>query len=79
VSDQTRIAPAWVTWLLVIVGVVCLVVGIIYFTRSASALPTFFPGHDASLHRKHNRSGIGAIVLAVVAFAAAGFTLRRRA
>ena len=60
-SDQSRSGVAWVSWLLVLVGVLCLVAGIIYLSRPASSLPGFFPGHDVSLHRKHARSGIGAI------------------
>jgi len=80
VSDQTsRIAPIWLTSLLVLVGVLCLVAGIVYFTKSASTLPSFFPGHDVTIHRKHTRSGLGAIGLAVIAFVAAAFMMRRRA
>ncbi len=73
-SDQTRNAPAWVTWLLVLVGVLCVVAGIIYLTRPASSLPSFFPGHDAAVHGKHFKHGLGMFGLAVVAWAAAWFT-----
>ncbi len=58
----------------VVIGLVFIVCGVIYFLEPASALPGFFPGYqpgDAAHHFKH---GIGAVVLGVAAFAFAWFT-----
>jgi drug/metabolite transporter (DMT)-like permease len=72
-----RNAPVWLTALLVLVGIVLIVVGIVYFAEPARHLPGFFPGHErASLH--HTKHGIAAIVVAVVVFAVAWISSGRR-
>src|SRR6516225_767107 len=38
-SSSTRNAPPIVTWLLVVLGIVLIVVGVLYFTRTADQLP----------------------------------------
>lgn len=58
---------------IVVVGLLLLVVGVIYFIEPANALPSFLPGHDASVTGKHTKHGIIAIVLAAIAFLAAWF------
>ena len=66
-----RNAPVWVTWLLVLGAVVLVVIGIVYFAEPAKSLPSFFPGHDASITRHHVKHGIAAIVVALIALAVA--------
>jgi hypothetical protein len=78
VSDQTRNAPPWVTWLLIAVGVLCVIAAAVYLTKPASQLPSFFPGHDAAVHGKHFKHGLAMIGLAVVCGAAAWFTTGAR-
>jgi hypothetical protein len=47
----------------IVVGVLLLVVGVIYFVDSASALPSFFPGHQAGSAHHHVKHGIAAVLL----------------
>jgi hypothetical protein len=47
----------------IVLGVVLLVVAVIYFVDSASALPSFFPGHQAGSSHHHVKHGIAALVL----------------
>lgn len=56
-----------------VLGVVFLIVAVLYFTQSASALPGFLPGHEAGVATHHTKHGILAIALAVVCFVAARF------
>ena len=65
-----RNAPVWVTALLVIVAIVLVVVGIVYFAEPARSLPGFFPGHESTSHH-HTKHGIAALVVAGVLLAVA--------
>jgi hypothetical protein len=53
------IAPA------VLVGLVLLVLAVVYFVDSASALPSFIPGHEADSSHHHVKHGIAAAVLGI--------------
>jgi hypothetical protein len=53
------IAPA------VLVGLVLLVLAVVYFVDSASALPSFIPGHEAGSSHHHVKHGIAAAVLGI--------------
>jgi hypothetical protein len=68
-----RLSP--ISWVLIVVGLVFLAVGIIYFTVTAPDLPGFIPGHvDRAVHARHyTKRGIAAIAVAAVAFVAAFF------
>lgn len=59
--------------LAVIVGLVLLVVGYVYASRTAQHLPTWFPGYDASLTKVHTKHAIAGFVLAVGSFILAWF------
>jgi hypothetical protein len=78
VEESNRNAPVWVTWLLVVIGVLCLVAAVVYLTKPASQLPSFFPGHDAAVHGKHFKHGLAAIGVAVIAFIGAWLTTGHR-
>lgn len=60
-----------------VLGVLLLVVAVIYFADTASALPSFFPGHvsagDAEAAHHHTKHGIAALVLALASFVFAWF------
>ncbi len=47
-------------------AIVCLVVAIVYFTKTAADLPSFFPGHDSASTKHHLKHGVAMIGLAVV-------------
>jgi hypothetical protein len=57
-----------------VAGVALLVVAGIYFADSASALPSFFPGHQAGSSTHHVKHGIAAVVVALALFAFAWFS-----
>ena len=50
----------------IVVGVLAIVVGVIYLTQPAHALPSFFPGHLAHVRAKHIRRGETGIGMGVV-------------
>jgi len=66
-----------VALLLVVVGVVCVVVGIIYFTHTSHTLPAFLPGHRAKGKHKHLKAATAALVVGVAALVAAALAARR--
>ena len=57
----------------VVVGVLLIVVAIVYFVDSASALPSFFPGHQAGSTHHHAKHGIAALVVGLGCFVFAWF------
>jgi H+/Cl- antiporter ClcA len=69
-----RNAPAWVTWLLIVLGVVFIAVAIYYFATPAKSLPSFMPGHLANSNHHHSKHGIALLLLAAVSFVGAWFT-----
>jgi hypothetical protein len=56
---------------LVVVAVLFGVAAVLYFTRTASELPSFFPGHEAGSTTHHVKHGIAMVGLAVVALVGA--------
>jgi hypothetical protein len=77
-NSAGRNAPAWVTALLVLAGLILIVIAVIYFVEPADKLPGFFPGHSANETRKHIKHGIGALVVGLIAFAGAWFSTGRK-
>jgi uncharacterized membrane protein len=63
-----RLSP--ISWVLIVVGLVFLAVGVIYFAYTAPDLPSFIPGHvDHVAHANHyTKRGVAAIAVAVLAF-----------
>jgi hypothetical protein len=62
---------------LILLGVVAVVVGIIYFAEPARSLPGFFPGHlPQGRPGRHSRRGVAAIVIGAVLLLAAVVTER---
>jgi hypothetical protein len=57
----------------VILGIVLIVIAIIYWVSSASALPSFFPGHTAGSSTHHVKHGIAAFLLGIACFVFAWF------
>ncbi len=62
------------TIVLVLLAAVLVAIGVVYFTKTAADLPSFFPGHAAHSTKHHVKHGIAMIMLAVVALGAAWFT-----
>ena len=55
-------------------AVACVVIAVVYFTKTADGLPSFFPGHKAGSAHHHTKHGLAFIVLAVVALVGAWMT-----
>jgi len=79
--SSVRNTPIVVPVLLGVLGVVLIVVAVVYFTKTASGLPSFFPGHEASkngIHHHHTKHGILALVLGILALIGAWITAGRK-
>ena len=57
----------------IVLGIVLIVVAIVYFVDSASALPSFFPGHQAGSAHHHTKHGIAALIVGLLCFVFAWF------
>lgn len=57
----------------VILGIIFLIAAVIYFITPAKSLPLFLPGYDAGITKTHFKHGLGALILALAAFAFAWF------
>jgi len=53
----------------VVLGIVFIAIGIVYFVEPAKSLPSFFPGHQSGSNHHHTKHGIAALVVALVLFA----------
>ena len=59
--------------LAIVVGVVLIVIGIVYWVEPAKSLPGFFPGHRAGSGHHHVKHGIAAFLLGVACLVFAWF------
>ena len=57
----------------VVLGIVFIAIGIVYFVEPAKSLPSFFPGHEAGSSHHHTKHGIAALVVAAACFIFAWF------
>lgn len=57
----------------IVLGILLIVVAIVYFVDSASALPSFFPGHQAGSAHHHTKHGIAALIVGLLCFVFAWF------
>jgi len=57
----------------ILLGLILIVSGVVYFIEPARYLPSFFPGYDRSLMSHHYKHGIGAILLGIACFIFAWF------
>lgn len=70
-TAPSRNASALVTAGLILLGVVLLLVGIVYFAEPAKSLPSFFPGHAAGSAHHHTKHGLAALIVGAVAIGGA--------
>jgi hypothetical protein len=56
-----------------IIGAGLMVLAVYYVVTPAHALPSFFPGFDATSAKTHYKHGVGAFILGLGAFAFAWF------
>jgi len=57
----------------IVVGILLIIVGIVYWVEPARSLPGFFPGHEAGSAHHHVKHGIAAILVGLACFAFAWF------
>ncbi len=62
---------------LIVVGVIAAVFAFEYFTVGIGHLPSWVPGHVAGKHGHLHKRGLIAAVIAVLAFAGAGWLIYR--
>ena len=61
-----------------ILGLVLMAIGIVYWIEPAHSLPSFFPGHEAGSNHHHVKHGIAAFLLGLALLAAAWFASGRQ-
>jgi hypothetical protein len=59
--------------LAVLVGVILVVVGVVYWVEPAKSLPSFFPGHAAGSTHHHVKHGIAAFLIGLACLVFAWF------
>jgi uncharacterized membrane protein HdeD (DUF308 family) len=57
----------------VVLGVVFIIIGIVYFVEPAKSLPSFFPGHQSGSDHHHTKHGIAAVLVGIGCFVFAWF------
>ena len=57
----------------ILLGIVLIAIAIVYWVSTASALPSFFPGHKAGSTTHHFKHGIAAFLLGLACFVFAWF------
>ncbi len=69
-------ASRFLVIILVVLGVLAIVVGIIYYAEPAKSLPTFFPGYAAHVKGRHTTRGLAGIIAGAVLLIIAVITAR---
>ena len=77
-AERARILPLvrderLLVILAVVVGIVLIAIGIVYWVEPAQSLPSFFPGHQAGSSHHHVKHGIAAFLLGVACLVFAWF------
>jgi uncharacterized membrane protein HdeD (DUF308 family) len=52
----------------VVLGIVFIAIGIVYFVEPAKSLPSFFPGHQSGSNHHHTKHGIAAVLVGIGCF-----------
>jgi hypothetical protein len=61
-------------WGALLVGIICLVVGVVYWTIPAGSLPSFMPGYEAGVAATHFKHGLAAVIVGLALLVYAWFT-----
>ena len=61
------------TGLAVILGILLIILGIVYWTVPAGSLPGFIPGAEAGSAAIHFKHGLGSVIVGLALFAFAWF------
>lgn len=63
---------------LTVVGGFLIVVAVVYLTKTAAQLPSFFPGHQAGSTKHHSKHGLAALILGLLCLVGAWMSLGER-
>jgi len=63
----------------VVLGLVFMVVAIIYWSKTAGLLPTYFPGYEAGSVTLHFKHGLASFILGLALFVFAWFKSAKKA
>jgi NADH:ubiquinone oxidoreductase subunit 6 (subunit J) len=74
-TPTRRNAPLVITVALLVLGIALIIVSVVYFTRTAADLPSFFPGYQAGSAHHHSKHGVVALILGLLALAGAWISL----
>ncbi len=62
----------------IVLGVVCIVVAVVYWTVNAGSLPSFFPGHEVGSTVIHLKHGVAFLIIGLGLFVFAWFTTGKK-
>jgi len=62
----------------IVVGILLIIVGIVYWVEPARSLPGFFPGHEAGSAHHHVKHGIAAFLVGVACLVFAWFRTEQK-
>lgn len=70
------VASRFLVIILVVLGVLAVAAGIIYYAEPAKSLPAFFPGHNVHLNGHRTTRGLAGIIVGAVLLIIAVITAR---
>ena len=70
--SSIHVKPATIA--LIVLGLLFVIVAIVYFTKTATDLPSFMPGHQSGVSKHHTKHGVAMLGLAVLSWIGAWFT-----
>jgi amino acid permease len=74
VAGERKIVMRPLTWVLLALAVGFVILALVYFTTTATNLPSFFPGHQPGVTKTHTKHGVAMLGFAVLALVGAWFT-----
>jgi hypothetical protein len=61
-------------WGALILGILCIVLGVVYWSVPAGSLPSFIPGYEAGVAATHLKHGIAAVIVGLLLLIFSWFT-----
>jgi hypothetical protein len=61
-------------WLACIIGIVCIILAVVYWTVPAGSLPSYMPGYEMGVAATHFKHGLAAVIVGLVLLVYAWFT-----
>jgi hypothetical protein len=61
-------------WCALIIGILCVILAVVYWTVPADSLPAYLPGYEAGVASTHFKHGLVAVILGLAFLVYAWFT-----